>query len=188
MSPLWRGGDMLVDLCPHSLSTQFVSVRSLRLFVPFHRAGGQTGYIDPILGWCWPTFYDTDPSLAQYWVIVSCLAPRWMWSGVTDGGPTLTQLWFNATCWYRQQEVLTRAEWILPAPATLAQHLTDIGSVSACTCVSAFTHHRQQKALSSVEWLMARAGKSGPALNRHWVDVSYLLVVGGLAAAWCRFT
>ena len=44
-----------------------------------------------------------------------------------------------------------------------------IESVSACT---QWTHHCQQKALSSVEWLMARAGDGGPALNRHWVDVS----------------
>ena len=42
---------MLVYLCPLSLSSQFVSVRSLRLYVPlisvllfstFYRAGGQT--------------------------------------------------------------------------------------------------------------------------------------------------
>ena len=42
---------------------------------------------------------------------------------------------------------------ICPARATLAQHLTDIGSVSAC---SMSTHHYQQKVLSSVEWLMDR--------------------------------
>ena len=68
-----------------------------------------------------------------------------------------------------------------PVPARLAQHLADNGSVSACTL---WTHHRQQKALSSVEWLLARAGDDGPALNRHWVDVSCLLgsVVGDLSA------
>ena len=59
-----------------------------------------------------------------------------------------------------------------PATATLAQHLTDIGSLSACTL---WTHHRQQKALSSVEWLMAKAGDSGSALDRHWVELSCLL-------------
>ena len=53
---------------------------------------------------------------------------------------------------------------ICPAPATLAQHLTDIASVSVCT---PWTHHRQQKTLASVEWLMARVGDSGPALNQH---------------------
>ena len=54
---------------------------------------------------------------------------------------------------------------LCPAPAMLALHLTDIGSMSACTL---WTHHRQQKALSSVEWLMAKVGDGGPALNRHW--------------------
>ena len=77
---------------------------------------------------------------------------------------------------FRQHEVLTRAEWIL------AQHLTDIGSVSACTL---WIHHRQQKAPSSVEWLMARAGDSGPALNHHVVMCRVCWtysVVGDLAA------
>ena len=42
-------------------------------------------------GICWPTVYDAEPTLAQYWVTVSCLTPRRMWASVTDGGPTLTQ-------------------------------------------------------------------------------------------------
>ena len=25
---------------------------------------------------CWPNIYDADPTLAQNWVIVSCLGPR----------------------------------------------------------------------------------------------------------------
>ena len=58
---------------------------------------------------------------------------------------------------------------ICPALTTLAQHLTDNRSVSACTL---WTHHRQQKALSSIEWLMARIGHGGPALNRHWAECS----------------
>ena len=53
---------------------------------------------------------------------------------------------------------------ICPAPETLAQHLTDIGSASACT---QWTHNRQQKPLSSVEWFMARVGDGGTALNRR---------------------
>ena len=109
-----------------------------------------------------PTVYDADPTWAQYWVTVSCLAPRWMWASVTDGGPTLTQLWIKSA------GTASMKYWLglngyCPAPATLAQHLTDIGSVSACT--------GQQKAMSIVQWLMARAGDGGPALNQHWVDV-----------------
>ena len=76
---------MLVYLCPLSLSAQFVSVRSLPLYVPliylllssaFYLACGQTRDDDPILGQCWPTIYDDEPTLAQYWVTVSCLMPR----------------------------------------------------------------------------------------------------------------
>ena len=65
-------------------------------------ASGQTRDIDPMSGYCWPTVYDAEPTLAQYWVTVSCLKPRWMWASVTDGGPTLTQLWFKASWQYRQ--------------------------------------------------------------------------------------
>ena len=49
-------------------------------------------------------------------------------------------------------EVLTRAEWIL---ATLAQHLTDVGSVSASNC-------RQQYALPD-----QRAIERSPANTRR---------------------
>ena len=57
-----------------------------------------------------------------------------------------------------QHEVLTSAEWIgayWPAPATLPQHLTEIGSVSACT-------RRQQYALPdqrAIECSLANTGR-----------------------------
>ena len=65
----------------------FVSVRSLR-------TGGQARDVDP-MPYCWPTVYDAQPTLAQYWTTVSCLTPHWMWASVTDGRPTLTQPWFQ---------------------------------------------------------------------------------------------
>ena len=67
----------------------FVSVRSV---LSVSHAGGQTRDVDPISGYCWPTIYDAEPTLAQYWVTMSCLTPRCMWASVTDSGPTLTQL------------------------------------------------------------------------------------------------
>ena len=53
-------------------------------------------------------------------------------------GPTLTQLWFEASCPYCQHAGIGRMRyWIglngyWPPPATLAQLLTNIGSLSAC--------------------------------------------------------
>ena len=38
-------------------------------------AGVQTRHVHPMLGYCWLTVYDADPTLAQYWATVSCLAP-----------------------------------------------------------------------------------------------------------------
>ena len=66
------------------------SVMCLCVLSVYH-AGGQTRDVDPMPGYCWPTVYDAEPTLAQYWVTVSCLMPRWMWASITDGGPILTQ-------------------------------------------------------------------------------------------------
>ena len=65
---------MLVYLCPLSLSAQFVSVCSPCLYVPFI-SGGQKRDVVTMLGYCWPTVYDADPTLAQYCATVSCLEP-----------------------------------------------------------------------------------------------------------------
>ena len=111
---------------------------------------------------CWANVGPPPTTLSQYWVTLSFLPPRWMWASVTDGRPTLTQLWFKAkTCRYRhrQHEV---PYWLglngyWPAPATLAQHLTDIVSVSACT-------RRQQYALPDPQ------PRKHNVLNQCWFD------------------
>ena len=87
-------------------------------------------------GYCWPTLYDDEPTLAQYWVTLSCLTPRCMWASVTDGGPTLTQLLVKALCgYYSQHEVglLTTVEWILAstgdAGPAFTRHWVGVGAV-----------------------------------------------------------
>ena len=99
-----------------------------------YHAGGQTRDIDPMSGYCWPTVYDAEPTLAQYWVTVSCLTLRCMWASVTDGESTLTQLLFKASCrYYSQREVglLTTIEWILAstgdAGSTFTRHWVGVG-------------------------------------------------------------
>ena len=100
------------------------------------------------------------------------MAPRRMWASATDSWPTSTQLWFKASCWYlcrcwclyHEHEVLTRAEWI---------HLTDIGSVSACTL-------RQQYALTDPQPSKHKALNqcwfdAGPAHCRRWVRIGLAL-------------
>ena len=54
-----------------------------------------------------------------------------MWANVADGGPTITQLWFVSvppTCRYRSMKYWLGLNGYWPASATLAHHLTDIGS------------------------------------------------------------
>ena len=109
---------MLVYLCPLSKSVLSVTpppfcLSVQRLPLCSRRPPQQTRVGDPMLGWCWPTVYDAEPTLAQYWVTVSCLAPPWIQASVTEGEPTLLKLWFKASCRYHQHEVLTRAEWTL---------------------------------------------------------------------------
>ena len=70
------------------------SVLCLCVLSVYH-TGGQTRDVDPVSGYCWPTVYDAEQTLAQYWVTVSCLTPHWMWASVTNGGPTLTQPWLQ---------------------------------------------------------------------------------------------
>ena len=58
-------------------SCSFTSHRSCCLSVSVCEcAGGHTRHVHLILVQCWPIFCDVDPSLAQYWVTVSYLAPR----------------------------------------------------------------------------------------------------------------
>ena len=46
------------------------SVLCLCVLSVYH-AGGQTRDVDPMSGYCWPTVYDAELTLAQYWVTVS---------------------------------------------------------------------------------------------------------------------
>ena len=78
MSPLYRGGDILQILLTAHLFVRSVlclSVLCLCVLSVYH-AGGQARDLDPMPGYCWPTIYDAEPTLAQYWVTVSCLTPR----------------------------------------------------------------------------------------------------------------
>ena len=108
----------------------FVSVRSV---LSVYHAGGQTQDVDLMSSYCWPTVYDAEPTLAQYWVTVSCLTARCMWASITDGGPTLAQFLFKASCrYYNQHEagLLTTVEWILAsgdAGPTFTTHWVGVG-------------------------------------------------------------
>ena len=97
--PLWRGGvcwfTCVRSVCPLSLCLCVLSVCSA-----FYHAGGQTWDVDQMLGWCWPTVYDAEPALAQYWATVSCLAPRWMIASVTDSGPTFNRHWIGVSLYF----------------------------------------------------------------------------------------
>ena len=64
---------------------------------------------------------------------VSCLAPRWIWASVTGGGPTSPQFGSKHRIGSSSMKYWIGLNGYCPAPATLAQHLADIGSVSACT-------------------------------------------------------
>ena len=68
--------------------------------------------------------------------------------------PTVTQLCFKASCRYRQHEVLTRAEWILPS----------IGSVSVLVLATSSKHYQ-----TSYYWTQPSKHE---ALNQCWFDVA----------------
>ena len=119
---------------------------------------------------------------------LALLAPCWMWASVSDDGPTLAQLWFKALCRYHQHAGSASMKYWLelngywPATATLAQHLKNMGT---CRLVLAATVSRpawcwtQPQQTRGVEpvlvWCWANIADCGPALDQHWVNVSFLL-------------
>ena len=73
-------------LCLPSIEVEIYCFTSDRSFVrhksvlclcvlSVYHAGDQTRNVDPMPGYCWPTVYDAEPTLAQYWVTVSRLLP-----------------------------------------------------------------------------------------------------------------
>ena len=151
---------------------------SVRSVLSVYHAGGQTREVDPMSGYCWPTVYGAEPTLAQYRVTVPCLTPRCMWTSVTEGGPTLTQLLLKASGgYYSQHEVglLTTVEWILASTGDVGQTLPDTGTVSACTAWPAAQQTRGVEPVLVLCW--ASIADGGPELVQHCVNVSCLLVV-----------
>ena len=69
--------------------------------------------------------------------------------------------------YYSHHEVglLTKVEWILASNVRLAQHLTDIGSVSACT---ARPHPSKHEALNQC-WFYA--GPAWQTLGQNWTSI-----------------
>ena len=104
-------------------------------------------------------------------------------TGVTDGGPALSRHWVgvsyvHAHCSHARRASKTYCPVLnvcWPTLATLAQHLTDVGSVSSCAML---THGHEHKTQLIIEQLLAGAGDNGPALNRHRVSV--VLICSGL--------
>ena len=149
------------------------SVLCLCVLCVYH-AGSQTPRdADPMSGYCWPTVYDAELTLAQFWVTVSCLTSRCMWASVTDGGPTLTQLLFKASRGYYSQHelgLLTKVEWIIAstgdAGPTFTRHWVGVGLY----CLT-----RGVEPVLVLGW--ASVADGGPVLDQHWVNVSYLLGV-----------
>ena len=169
MSPLYRGETYCFSshrsfLCHIS----FVSVRSI--FSVYH-AGGQTRDVDPMSGYCWPTVYDAEPTLAQYWVTVSCLTPRWMWASITDGGPTLTQLLLQPA-WSRP----TDYGWM-----DTSQHRRRWPNIYQRLGRCRLALLTRSSANTGVELVLvlcwASVADGGLELDQHWVNISYLLGV-----------
>ena len=66
MSPLYRG-----EIYCFTSHRSFVvtSVLCLCVLLDYY-AGGQTRDFDPMPGYCWPTVYDAETTLAQYYRVV----------------------------------------------------------------------------------------------------------------------
>ena len=111
-----------------------------------------------------------------YTVITQCWRLHWMWASITDGGLTLTQLWIRVSYWTAGStlcytspplngnvSVYRALAWCWAIVyTTWAQHLNDIGSVSACTVRTQWRQHKHCPVLSGF-W---------PAtVDQHWTGI-----------------
>ena len=167
--PLYRCGRYIYLLhTAHFLSHQFC-------ICVFSSAGGQTRDVDPMSGYCWPTVYDAEQTVAQYWVAVSCLMPRWMWASVTDSGPTLPRFGSNHV-----SVSLTRkcvgVTCISPMPGRVCWPLTaDSGPLS--------TQRAQSICVAFVQcW--TNVENVGPTLQKCCTRVLCLLPWAGVSLTW----
>ena len=126
-------------------------------------------------GYCWPTVYVAEPTLAQYWVTVLCLTPRWMWASVTDGGPTFTQLLFKASWVYYSQHIvglLTPVEWILASTGDAGPEFT-----RHWVCVGLHCLTPQPSKHEALNQCWFYAGPASQTVGQNWVNDSCLLGV-----------
>ena len=175
MSPLSQRGHVVSSVC----LSLCVCVSHWFMFSAFYLAGGRL--VDPMLGWCWPTVYDAEPTLAQYLdycVVFNAtlnVGQRHRWQANIN--PALVQS-IVPPAWS------TNYGWMeIPAPATLAQHSTVIESVPASRPTrlqqyAARPAAQQKRGVKPVLiWCWASVADSGPELDQHWVNVSCLLGV-----------
>ena len=150
--PLYTEGETYRFTSHRSFLSHISFVRSV---LSVYHTGGQTRDDDSMSGYCWTTVYDAKPTLAQYWVTMSCLTPRCMWASVTDGGPTLTQLLFKASAGITSSMkyivgLLTTVEWILASTSdagpAFTRHWVSVGLHCLSRSVDrphlCFEHHR----------------------------------------------
>ena len=70
----------------------------------------QTRYIDSMLGECWPTVFDVDPTLTQHWVNVSCLLGI-MYSEILCRFNLVHRLWCWASIKLHDQRLVFAGRW-----------------------------------------------------------------------------
>ena len=170
MSPLCtqKGRHIGLLLTPHFYVTSvlFVSVRSV---LSVYHAGGQTRVVDPMAGYCWPNVYDISPVLSDCVMFDATLHVGQRHRRRANINTAFVQ---SIVGYYSQHEVnWLRLNGYWPAPATLAQHLPDIRSVSACT---AWPAAQQTQALNQCCFY---AGPASQTVGQNWVNVSCLLGV-----------
>ena len=179
---------MLAYLCQLSLTAQFASVRSLRLYIlfisvllssAFYRAGVQTRDVDPMLAHCLQCWANINPVLGYHVVFGATLNVGQRHRQRANINPALVQsiLPVPPACRYRQHEVLTVTEWILASTG-------DAGpALDRCRLVIAASSKQYQLLLNAAQqtwgvkpvlvWCWASVADDGLALDQHRVNVVF---------------
>ena len=118
----------------------------------------QTGDIHPVLVQCWPTIYDTGPTLKQYWINVYCFATDETMRLIASQGqtrrPANTWRWTNVGLMFSYFPLSYTKQFSEPANAWRLLILWWVGmdiSLILKFCVVVFTMRRIYRTLMWIE-------------------------------------
>ena len=125
-----------------------------------------TGYINPILGYCWTSVCDVEPALTQHWVNVSCLLDAYQ--AKPNKHKTFVQRFYNVCITFVQ-----RRPNVFDVGPTLYKCYTNVLCLLGrhCLTVCLFVCWTASTKRWSNAVLMFNVGPASPAMGQHETQI-----------------